>query len=382
MARSRIKVAVVGVGTIGAMSLLHLTRNGAEAVGYDMYTPGHDRGAAGGESRVFRVAYAEDPAYVPLLLESLERWRSLQPAAGQQLFYPVGCLTVGPSDHLRMKAVRYAAAEYGLDLDELDAPTALARFPEHPLRPGESLLFDPLGGMLRPEPSVVAAVRLAQAAGAQVRDNTAVLDVKEDGDRAVVVTEQGQDTFDRVIVCPGPWANRLELLRPFQLAPKQFVATWFPKRDPHAFDPTRTPVTLRVGTPSFSCFPSVDGISVKVITRGPAFTDLNDPDDLPRSVGRDIVEHAAAAVRSVLPGLADTPTRIATYSDIYSPDEHALLGPLHPDSPITVAAAFSGHGFKLSPMFGEIAAELAVDGHTDRNISFLSPSRFQTARSA
>ncbi|MGW3955338.1 FAD-dependent oxidoreductase [Streptomyces sp. NPDC004752] len=374
------KVAVVGVGTIGAMALLHLARNGVEAVGYDAYTPGHDRGAAGGESRIFRVAYAEGAGYVPLLLESLERWRSLQEAAGQQLFHPVGCVTVGPVDHPSLQAVREAAATHGLGLEELDAPAAGIRVPEHPLRPGESLLFDPLGGLLRPEAGVLAAVGLARAAGAQIRDNTAVLDVQEAGERAVVITEDGQDTYDRVIVCPGPWANRLEMLRPFRLAPKQFTATWFPRLDPRTFDLTRTPVAIRVGTPTFSCFPSVDGVSVKVITRGPAFMDLDDPDDLPRSVSRDIVEHAATAVRSALPGLADTPIRIGTYCDIYSPDGHALLGPLRPDSPVTIATAFSGHGFKMSPVLGETAAELAVNGHTDHDISFLSPRRFQAAQ--
>nr|WSY56261.1 N-methyl-L-tryptophan oxidase [Streptomyces sp. NBC_00886] len=382
MAGSRMKVAVVGVGTIGAMALLHLARSGVEAVGYDAFTPGHDRGAAGGESRIFRVAYEEQADYVPLLLESLGRWRSLQAEAGQQLLYPVGCATVGPSDDPALQSVRDAAAAHGLILEELDETAARIRVPEHPLRPGESLLFDPLGGLIRPEASVVTAVGLAQAAGAQVRANTAVLDVQEDGDRAVVVTEHGTDTFDRVIVCPGPWANRLKLFAGFQLAPKQFVATWFPRRDPRAFDLNRTPVAIRVGTPTFSCFPSVDGVSVKVIARGPAFTDLNDPDDLPRTVGRDIVEHAASAVRAVLPGLHDTPIRVATYSDLYSPDEHALLGPLHPDSPVTLATAFSGHGFKLAPVFGEIAAELAVDGHTKHDISFLSPDRFQAAQQA
>jgi sarcosine oxidase len=382
MGRSKMKVAVVGVGTIGAMALLHLARNEVEAVGYDAFTPGHDRGAAGGESRIFRVAYAEHADYVPLLLDSLERWRSLQAAAGQQLFYQSGCATVGPDDHPKLQAIRDAAATYGLALEELDAATARMRVPEHPLRSGETLLFDPLGGLLRPEPSVLAAVGLAQAAGAQVRDNTAVLDVKEDGDRAVVITEHGRDTFDRVIVSPGPWANRFELFRGFDLTPKQFTATWFPRRDPREFDPTRTPVAIRVGTPTFSCFPSLDGVSVKVIARGPAFMDLDDPDELPRSVSREVVEHAAAAVRSVLPGLVAAPTRIGTYSDIYSPDEHALLGPLRPDSPVTVAAAFSGHGFKMAPILGEIAAEIALTGHADRNISLLSPSRFQSRQPA
>lgn len=47
--------AVVGVGSVGAMVLWQLAQRGVQAVGYDAYAPGHDRGAAGGESRILRA---------------------------------------------------------------------------------------------------------------------------------------------------------------------------------------------------------------------------------------------------------------------------------------------------------------------------------------
>lgn len=43
-------VAVVGVGSVGAMTLRQLAKRGVPTVGYDSYSPGHDRGAAGGQS--------------------------------------------------------------------------------------------------------------------------------------------------------------------------------------------------------------------------------------------------------------------------------------------------------------------------------------------
>jgi sarcosine oxidase len=57
---ARKRVAVVGVGTMGSQAAWRLAARGAEVVGYDRFAPGHDRSAAGGETRVFRSAHFED----------------------------------------------------------------------------------------------------------------------------------------------------------------------------------------------------------------------------------------------------------------------------------------------------------------------------------
>ncbi len=43
---------------------------------------------------------------------------------------------------------------------------------------------------------------------------------------------------------------------------------------------------------------------------------------------------------------------------------------------VTVAAGFSGHGFKFAPVVGEILADLALEGTTRHPISLFTPSRF------
>jgi len=49
-----------------------------------------------------------------------------------------------------------------------------------------------------------------------------------------------------------------------------------------------------------------------------------------------------------------------------SPDEHFVLD-LHPDYPqVSIAAGFSGHGFKFAPVIGEIMADFAMEGGAAR----------------
>jgi sarcosine oxidase len=58
-----------------------------------------------------------------------------------------------------------------------------------------------------------------------------------------------------------------------------------------------------------------------------------------------------------------------------SSDEHFVLG-LHPGaSQIVLASPCSGHGFKFASIFGEILADLAMTGATDKPIDFFRPSR-------
>ena len=59
-----------------------------------------------------------------------------------------------------------------------------------------------------------------------------------------------------------------------------------------------------------------------------------------------------------------------------SPDEHFILDH-HPDHPqVTIAAGFSGHGFKFCSVVGEILADLALEDRTRHDIDMFRLGRF------
>jgi sarcosine oxidase subunit beta len=57
-----------------------------------------------------------------------------------------------------------------------------------------------------------------------------------------------------------------------------------------------------------------------------------------------------------------------------------ILGPLPGTENVTVATGFSGHGFALSPIIGQVIAELIVDGKPSVAIDALTFERFGAAR--
>jgi len=58
-----------------------------------------------------------------------------------------------------------------------------------------------------------------------------------------------------------------------------------------------------------------------------------------------------------------------------TPDENFVIA-AHPQEPdVTIAAGFSGHGFKFAPVVGEILADLATEGSTSHPIDLFDPRR-------
>jgi len=370
-------VAVVGLGAMGAMSAWQLARSGASVLGFEQFGIAHDRGAAGGESRLFRMAYHEGPEYVPLLRRARELWRELAETSRRDLFIPTGCLSIGLPDLPPMVNVRRSVTDHGLEHEILAADELASRYPQHALHDGEIGVLDVAGGMLRPELAVLAAAEQARALGARLREHTAVRAI-EPGDGAVtIVTDNGRHRVGRVVVTAGPWTGAL--VPTVAITVKPIVLTWFAPTDLDPYRPERFPAFIRDtdGVHLFGC-PVLDGMSVKC-----GFADVWEPLAGPQDLTRDLPDTAlrplSDALRRFLPGLHPEPIRHNVYMDGYTPDRTAVVGVL-PDAPsVVVLAGFSGHGFKMAPVFGSIAADLALDGGTSFDVTRMGPGRFAAA---
>ncbi len=373
---SRPRIAVIGTGVIGAMTAWQLARRDADVIAVDTYSPGHDRGASAGESRIFRTIYKEGSNYVPLLRRAGDLWRELERATATELLRMCGGLTIGPGDHPDVRAVRRCAEESGLDHELLDAAAARERFPQHRIDDDEVVVLDPTAGVLRPEPAVQAALRAAEEAGATVLSYHPVDEVVENG-RGWRIGSGGRSfDVDHVVFAPGPWTRRLEPLRALPVEAKRITACWFAARDPATHRPDRLPIAVRRHREAgFSCFPVLDGVAVKVIPHHLDRPTVDDPNALDRSADPEFARAVSDAAARLLPGVTPHPVRIATFAESFTPDGHALLGPLPGHSDATVMTGFSGHGFKLAPVFGEAGAELALRGTTVHDITQLDPGR-------
>jgi sarcosine oxidase len=369
----RKRVAVVGVGTMGSQAAWRLAARGAEVVGYDRFAPGHDRSAAGGETRIFRSAHFEDSRYVPLLKHADLLWERLQQESGRELRRLTGCLLMGPTEHHQMATVLKSIAEHGLDHEVLDAELLAKRFPQFRIEDGDAAVLDRHAGFIRPELTVQTAAHRAEQLGARIHRYTTVREIVPSGGAVEVRTDAGSERFDAAVVSPGPWVNDLLPDLPWEVDIRRLVSAWYvPTGDAWSGEGRERPAFIRTAPTHFYGLPSPDGVSVKLGLSRALHRPAGDPNRLERTVEPQELEIFTELMGRYMPDLNPDPVRLSVYMEGYTESSRPLVGPLPGNDNVVLLGGFSGHGFKLSPAFGDIAADLALDGTSPQPIDFIS----------
>jgi sarcosine oxidase len=375
---SRYDAIVIGLGGMGSAAAFHLALRGQRVLGLEQYEMLHERGSSHGLTRIIRLAYHEHPSYVPLLRRSYELWHELEALAGEPLLITTGSLEGGPEDGPTFRGSLHAAQLHDLPHEVLDPAQLRRRFPAYRhFDDSLRVVFQPDGGFLLAERSLLAHLNQAIAHGAELHFHEPLREWEASADGAVTVrTDRATYEADRLVLCVGAWAgNVVPQLAPLA-RPERQVLAWFQPTAPELFSPERFPVFL---LDTEECihygFPVYDVPGFK-IGRYHHLREPMDPDDADRSTRPEDEAILRAFVARHFPEGAGPTVMLKACIFTNSPDEHFLID-LLPDTPqVSVAAGFSGHGYKFCSLVGEVMADLAVDGRTRHDIGLFSLGRF------
>src|SRR5690606_24265184 len=109
---------------------------------------GHDRSAAGGETRLFRTTYKEGAKYIPLLKDAYQMWKQHEAESGNSLFHETTGLIIGSPQLETMKNVVKSIREFDLEHECLSPEKAQNRFPQHVIGTDEIVIVDKKSGFL------------------------------------------------------------------------------------------------------------------------------------------------------------------------------------------------------------------------------------------
>ena len=362
-------VIVIGVGGMGSAAVAQLARRGQRVLGLEGFDIPHRFGSSHGVNRIIRLAYYEHSSYVPLLRRSYELWSDLENDCGEQLLHVTGSVDAGPENDGLFKGSVRSCREHGLEHEVLDAADLAKRFPGYRLAEGTMACFQPAGGFLRSERCIVRFVMAAQRAGAFVRAREKVLGWEPVGDGVTVTTQRGTYEAARLVITAGAWTRQLLPNLSIEAVPERQVLGWFQPIKPELFRPHVFPVfNLQVDEGRYYGFPVFEVPGFK-IGRYHHLEEVVDPDRQSSEISEEDEEILRVVTRRYFPD-ADGPTMaLSTCMFTNTPDEHFLIDTL-PEAPqVSVAAGFSGHGFKFCSVVGEILADLAIDGDTSHDIS-------------
>lgn len=315
---------------------------------------GNSTGSSGGPTRIFRLAY-EQPGYVRMARAALEGWRELESEAGEDLMITTGGIDTGPGAVVAAEALAAAGEAFTLP------PPALVRerWPALHIDDHEPVLLQEDAGVCMAERTVLAQSRLASALGADIREGVHVRSMTSAADGVEIRTDDETFHADVVVVAAGPWAGSLlpHVGMDLPLVPTLEQVTYLRLNEP---SPLPTVIDwIEGGHASPYAVPDptdLGAFKIALHLSGPPVdpdTDGRAPDPV-----REATAIAHAEVRFAPHSVGETATCLYTRT----PDEDFVLDRI---GPVVIASPCSGHGFKFTPLMGEIIADL-VTGSTPR----------------
>jgi sarcosine oxidase len=371
---------VVGLGAMGSATLFHLARRGLRVLGLEQFSEAHQLGSSHGDSRIIRETYFEHPLYVPLVQRAHELWRELEATSGASLMKITSGLMIGPSDGMVVAGTLRSAREHHLPHEVLTPAQVRERFPAFRLASNLVAVLDPRAGYLDPEACNKAHLDAARAAGAETRFDEPVLEWNPDGEGVRIRTGAGTYTAHRLVLAAGAWNTGLARDLQLPLTVERQTVFWLePSGSPYTYEAERFPIYAYEYKAGHICygFPRLSrGVKASVMHSGDT---ARDPDSVERTVNDDEAKPLRAALRPVLPELAEAPVRDCGVCLFTNTPDHDFIIDFHPLLPqVLISSPCSGHGFKFASAIGELQADLLTTGRSRFDLSPFRIGRWPT----
>ncbi|KAL7159608.1 hypothetical protein ABFS83_01G039600 [Erythranthe nasuta] len=369
-------VIVIGAGVMGSSTAYQTSKRGLKTLLLEQFDFLHHRGSSHGESRTTRATYPED-YYSHMVVESTRLWEEAEAEIGYRVYFKTTQFDMGPSDNKSLLAVVDSCRKNSIPVRVLDPARVIEEFSGLFRIPEDWIgVVTQEGGVIKPTKAVSMFQALALRNGAVLRDNSEVTNIYKDGGTGEIVVlagEGGRFRGRKCVITAGPWTKTLiervrGLVLPIQ--PLETTVHYWKIKEGH-----EGKFTIEGGFPTFASYgepyiygtPSMEfpGLIKIPVHAGRAC----EPEDRTWAAAPAMVEALRGWIEGRFGGLVDGDRPVMTQSCMYSmtPDEDFVIdflgGEFGEDA--VVCGGFSGHGFKMSPVVGRIAAELVASGRAE-----------------
>lgn len=371
-------VVIIGGGISGTAAAYELARHGARVV---LLEQGDLASMASGWTLAGVRQSGRHPAELPLAMAAVRRWAGLSDELGADVEYRrEGNLRLARTAEQvpEIERVIETGREQGLDLSFLPTNQAVRDVAPAIAETVVAASFCPSDGHANPTKTVQAFADAAIRHGATIRTGTTVLGIVAEGGRVSGVrTADGLTAADVVVVAAGVHSPALVAPLGIDLPLRIGIVA--------AIQTTPLPPLLAqvlgVAGADLAGRQQVDG---RLRFTGGGRTWEHDLTEVAKSY--ELVQPSTGEiagivgrVSAVLPAFADAPiARIWGGLLDMTPDALPVIERSPEIDGLVLAAGFSGHGFCLGPITGQIIRELVVDGRASLPIEPFRSERFAT----
>ncbi|OKH24369.1 NAD(P)/FAD-dependent oxidoreductase [Chroogloeocystis siderophila] len=376
-------IVVVGGGCIGASVALYLAQNHAGKVVL-LEQKELANGASGKGIGIVRTHYTH-PVLAELAYLSQQRFHNFKELYGgyDSGFNPCGYFVlVGESDVATLNTVVQMHQSMNIKVDLMDLQQVQAQIPHLNLNDVAAVAYEPHSGYGSPPQTTLAFAQRAADLGVEVLTHTPVKDIELDAAGKVqsVVTVQGAIATRTVIDCVGPWARKFTQNLGLEFPVHPVVEHVVVVQRPVEFLQNHPVVSDLVNLSYSRSDPQqpYTRIGNSDPKHHPQFM-LQDADDFHGQIYPQITEELHHKLIQRYP-ILEKGKVVAKYSGIWgvTPDYQPIIDHLACIPGLYCAVGFSGHGYKLSPIIGELMSQFILgDRSRIDKLNLFRFSRFQ-----
>ena len=378
-------VVVIGGGSTGCSVLYHLAKRGVK--GPVLVEAGGQVGG-GQTSRstaLVRTHYSTE-ILTTMALKSYAYFRDFgREVPGRTAGYVETGLIVG-GDDASERGMRKNVELYrrlGIDSQIVDSGDLAALEPMLRKDAFTISVYEPHAGYAEPSTTAVSLASAARDLGAKVITGASATGLKRTATGYTVSTSGGEIECQSAIIATGVWSKplfeRLGIKVPLRIVRHPVAAFVRPPeyqgRRPIIFDFPRESYYKPEGRSLL--FTGTLGLEADAAPE-------SDPDRYDQGITDDERDRFSSLTMDPLPIMAKG-TVERGYSGLYdnTPDQHPIIDEFaaYGFPGLRCVVGLSGHGFKLAPEFGRIAASMVVDGEfRDYDVSVFRLNRFEQGR--
>lgn len=369
-------VVVVGAGTFGLWTALHLQRLGARVTVVDAYGPGNSRQTSGGETRGVRSSYGDRPhgrLWTRWANDAIRKWIEWDESGRDRLlprlFFQTGDLILREQSGPYLETTRSHWDALAVPHEVLTPDEVAYRWPWIRFDNLGLALHEPAAGVVRARRAMESVARVFEEEGGTVRLGRAAPGARAGATLETVVLDNGDAlSAGTVLFACGPWFPKVfpELMGRRLRNPVGHVFYFAVPPGDTRFSHPRMP---SYGVPGCTGWPALPpdhrGFRVRIGGRPPADPDTSD---------RWIPPEAHARPREILdrhfPDLAGAPlneTRACHYE--MSVDQNFIVD-RHPDfDNVWLLGGGSAEAFKFGPVLGEYIARRVLGIEDDPELA-------------
>jgi 4-methylaminobutanoate oxidase (formaldehyde-forming) len=376
-------VIIIGGGASGCSTAMQLSLQGRSVLVLDKAQFGS---GSTGQAAGLGAQLRSNPSETRLLMEGIEVVGEMERKLNEKIFTRTGSLHVAATEDRagELRDFVESGKTIGFDIDLVDREFAKSRLPCMRTDDLIEFCYCPTDGHFAPSELLNGYIRIARDAGATFLSQTRVEDIMMSGGRVKGVQTAGASFFAPVVVnAAGPWSYLVAELTQTPMATATLGHYYLVTEPVPGVQISSTDAAIRDRANRIYSRPEMGGLLVGSYEQEPVEYSMEAlPEDFQMSeirIKRDNLNVALLieAASQRFPFINErTPMSVTTGIMTFTPDGHALCGPVHDVEGLYYCTGFNGRGVFQSTSVGFLLADIICKGRSRYQMGHLDADRF------